>query len=124
VIKTAAIIITVAFLSILYVNQHAGLLECSYSINNSNENLGLLIDHNSALRYNISKLESPLRLEDQIQQSMEAYANMPIDSYTVKVERPAIDVPYVHAGFPARVSNLVLSMFSLNTEAIAKELVD
>ena len=124
-IKTITVIIAAAFLSVLYVHQHANLIECSYAINNSNEDLSLLIDQNNALRYNISRLESPLRLDTKIQEKMQAYASMPLDAYTIKVERPVgLDNMVTSTGLPSKVSALLLSMFSLDTEAVAKELDD
>ena len=125
VIKAITIIITVAFLSVLYVHQQANLIEYSYAIYHSNEDLVLLIDQNNALRYNISMLESPLRLDNKIQEKMQAYAHMPLDAYTIRVERPvAIDNMIASTGLPAKVSSLLLSMFALDNEAVAKELVD
>jgi hypothetical protein len=123
VIKTIGIIITTAFLSVLYVHQHASLIECSYSMNRLNEDLGLLVDRNNALRYNISALESPARLDNKIQEKVEPRAYVSLDSYAIKVERPVVvDSMIVPKAFPARVSSLVLSMFALDNEAVAKEL--
>jgi hypothetical protein len=123
VIKAIGVIITTVFLSLLYVHQHAGLMECGYSVNRLNEDMALLIDQNNALRYNISALESPLRLDNSIQENIEANVYVPLDSYAIKVDRPpVIDSIVVPKAFPARVSSLVLSMFALDNEAIAKEL--
>jgi len=123
VIKAATVIITAAFLSVLYVHQHANLIEYSYAISHSNEDLGLLIDQNNALRYNISMLESPVRLDSKIQEKVQVYAHMPIDSYTIRVERPVvIDNIIAPTRLSAKVSSLLLSMFALDNEAVAKEL--
>jgi hypothetical protein len=123
--KAITIIITSAFLSILYVHQHANLIEYSYAINNSKGALGLLIDHNNVLRYNISTLESPLRLDRKIQENTQVYAYMPIDSYIIMVEKPVvIDNMIMPKGITARVSSLLLSMFALDNEAVAKEIND
>jgi hypothetical protein len=123
VIKAISVIITTAFLSVLYVHQHASLIECSYSMNRLNEDLGLLVDRNNALRYNISALESPVRLDNKIQEKVNAHIYVPLDSYAIKVERPpVIDSIITPKAFPARVSNLILSMFALDNEAVAKEL--
>jgi hypothetical protein len=123
VIKVISVIITTAFLSVLYVHQHASLIECSYSMNRLNEDLGLLVDRNNALRYNISALESPARLDNKIQEKVEPRAYVSLDSYAIKVERPVVvDSMIVPKAFPARVSSLVLSMFALDNEAVAKEL--
>jgi hypothetical protein len=123
VIKAIGVIITTVFLSLLYVHQHASLMECGYSANRLNEDMALLIDQNNALRYNISALESPLRLDNVIQENIGAHVYVPLDSYAIKVDMPpVIDSIVVPKAFPARVSSLVLSMFALDNEAIAKEL--
>jgi hypothetical protein len=122
VIKAMGIIITTVFLSVTYVHQYASLMENSYSINRLNEDLGLLIDRNKSLRYNISALESPLRLDSKIQQKIETHAYVPVDSYAIKMERPMIvENMIAHKAFSARVASLVLSMFALDNEAVAKE---
>jgi hypothetical protein len=122
VIKAIGVIITTAFLSVTYVHQYASLMEQSYSMNRLDEDLGLLIDQNKSLRYNISALESPLRLDNKIQQKIETSAYVPLDSYAIKMERPVlVDSMIATKALSARVASLVLSMFALDNEAVAKE---
>lgn len=121
--KALVTIITLALLSGVYVHQHAKLIEYSYSINSSEEDLSLLIDRNRALRYNISRLESPARLEEAIREKKKEQAYMPLDCYSIKIKEPVMPV---NAGIPAapmiRAGKIVLSMFSFGTEAVADEL--
>jgi hypothetical protein len=124
-IKILGGILTVMLLSTFYVCQHAKLVEYSYAINASKQDISLLIDQNNALRYNISRLESPARLYNHVSADKQAYSYMPIDSYSLTVETPAaLNDAIVYPALPARISGLLLSMFSLNDEAIATELND
>jgi len=123
-VKRALIaVIAVTLLSGVYVYQHAKLIEYSYSINSSRENLLLLIDHNRALRYNISRLESPARLEEAIAEKKKTQVYMPLDCYSLKIKEPVAPnctnmptVPMIRAG------KFMLNMFSFSTEAVADEL--
>ena len=121
--KTLIAIIIVTLFSGIYVYQNARLLECSYSINSSRKNLSLLIDHNRALRYNLSRLESPARLEKAIIAKQEIQVYMPLDCYSVKIKEPGIvDAMVVRPAPLVRAGKMMLSMFSLGTEAVADEL--
>ncbi len=116
-------VITITLLSGLYVYQHARLIEYSYSINNSKEDLLLLIDRNRALRYNVSKLESPARLEEAVVDRTDVKAYTALDCYRVKVKEPV--VPDDSAVLPAPMSSIgkmMFSMFSFGSEAVAEEL--
>lgn len=121
--KALIAIITVTLFSGIYVYQNARLLEYSYSINSSRKSLSLLIDRNRALRYNISRLESPARLERAIMANQETQVYMPLDCYSVKVKEPVIiDAMVVRPAPLVRAGEMVLSMFSLGAEAVAEEL--
>ncbi len=121
--KTLIAIVVVTLFSGIYVYQNARLLEYSYSINASKKNLSLLIDRNRTLRYNVSRLESPARLEKAMTAKTETQAYMPLDCYSVKIKEPAIrDVAIVAPTPLARVGKIMLGMFSLSTEAVAEEL--
>lgn len=121
--KVLTAIMAVTLLSSLYVYQHARLIEYSYSINTSKKSLSLLIDRNRALRYNVSKLESPARLEKAIIVKQEAQVYIPLDCYNVKVKEPVVlDRMVVTPTLFVRTGKMMLSMFSLGTEAVAEEL--
>jgi hypothetical protein len=124
-IKILGGILTVMLLSTFYVCQHAKLVEYSYAINASKQDISLLIDQNNSLRYNISRLESPARLHNHVSADNQVYSYIPIDCYNLTVEKPAaMNDAIVYPALPARISGLLLSMFSLNDEAIATELND
>jgi len=121
--KALTAIIAVTLLSSLYVYQHARLIEYSYFINTGKDSLSLLIDRNRALRYNVSRLESPARLEKVITAKQETQVYMPLDCYNIKVKKPVVLGGAVVAQVPlVRAGKMLLSMFSLDTEAVAEEL--
>ncbi len=121
--KALTAIITVTLLSSLYVYQHARLIEYSYFINASKKSLSLLIDRNRALRYNVSRLESPARLEKVITAKQDVQVYMPLDCYNVKIKEPVVLDDRVAASAPLiRAGKMMLNMFSLGTEAVAEEL--
>ena len=121
--KILACILSVMLLSTVYVYQHTMLIEYSYAINNSKQDISLLIDQNNALRYNISRLESPTRLDSRVVDNEQSYSYMPIDCFSLEIEKPAVIGEIIASPvFSTRVSSLLLSMFSLNNEAIAIEI--
>ncbi len=121
--KTLIAIMAVTLLSGIYVYQNARLLEYSYSINASKKSLSLLIDRNRTLRYNVSRLESPARLEKAMTAQADTQAYMPLDCYSVKIKEPVVrDVAIVAPTPLARAGQIMLGMFSLSTEAVAEEL--
>ena len=121
--KALTAILAVTLLSSIYVYQYARLLEYSYSINVSMESLSLLIDHNRTLRYNVSRLESPARLERAMRDKPEARVYMPLDCYNVKIkELVALDDSAVKPAPIASIGKIILGMFSLSAEAVAQEL--
>jgi archaellum component FlaF (FlaF/FlaG flagellin family) len=121
-IKILGGILTVMLLATFYVCQHAKLVEYSYAINASQQDISLLIDQNNALRYNISRLESPGRLHNHVSVGEQVDTYIPIDSYSLTVQKPAaLNDAMVYPALPARIPGLLLSMFLLNDEAIAIE---
>ncbi len=120
--KALTAIIAVTLLSSLYVYQHARLIEYSYFINTGRHSLSLLIDRNRSLRYNISRLESPARLEKVITSKQDAQVYIPLDCYNVKVKEPVVFDSMVVTSFPLiHAGKMVLSMFLFGTEAVAEE---
>jgi hypothetical protein len=89
-IKILTGILTVMLLSTAYVCQRSMLIEYSYAINSSKQDMSLLIDQNKALRYNISKLESPVRLSENIDNDQQPYSYIPIDCYSLTIEKPLV----------------------------------
>ncbi|MFC1807190.1 hypothetical protein ACFL0T_02350 [Candidatus Omnitrophota bacterium] len=110
-------------MAITYVSQQTRLIEYSYAINEQKQNLCLLIDQNRFLRYNISKLERPQRLESSILSQKEVEAYTPLNYCVIKIEKDLSVHQEVVAGqgLFAGLNNNLLGMFSLDSEAIAKE---
>jgi hypothetical protein len=123
--KTVSIVTILTCVAVLYVFQHTKLLEYSYNIHSGKKALSLLIDRNRALSYNISRLESPSRLEEAVlvrENANQAY--VAVDCYKIRLEDKSltgIKETSVPQGFFADAGRMFLSMFSLNTEAVAKE---
>lgn len=68
--------------ALAYVHQQVELLRINYAINCNQDNLSLLLDQNSALRYNVDSLQSSFYLERAF---VEKEANLEVPSrwYTI-----------------------------------------
>jgi hypothetical protein len=53
-------------LALGYVYQQAELLRINYTIGRNKDSLVVLLDHNSALMYNVNHLQTPLYLEQRL----------------------------------------------------------
>jgi hypothetical protein len=114
-------VFVVTSISIIYVFQHTKMLEYSYDINFNQEYASLLIDQNRNLRYNITKLERPSRLEETVLAQKKSEFQMPQSWHKIKLEE---DVPEtVNKKTPVTgykgVGGMLLSMFSFGAEAVA-----
>lgn len=117
-------VLIITTLSILYVFQQARLLEYSYDINSYQKYTCLLVDQNKGLRYNISKLEAPARLEETVKAKEAQEVYIPPAWCKIKIEEelpgPGQEITPVRPFI--KVGRIILSKFWLDTEAVAKEL--
>jgi len=119
--KFLTVALVIMLLSVSYVFQHATLLEYGCNINSAKKDLSLLIDQNRALRYNVSKLEAPGRLDQVIIAKADQQTYVPLECYSISIKQPQL---YGGLAFEASFANtgrFILSMFSLDTEAVANE---
>lgn len=115
----------ICLLSILYVFQQAKLLEYSYTVNSNQKYISLLIDQNKQLRYNVARLETPTRLENIMlaKEGAEVYSLKRWYKIQVREQGPLpSNESVVPAGPFIRTGKVLLKMFSLGNEAIAREL--
>lgn len=86
--------------------------------------MSLLVDQNKQLRYNVSKLEIPTRLEDIMLAKEETTGyrlerwhkiQMRAEEAVPSQKAAALDAPFIRTG------RVLLKMFSLDAEAVAKE---
>ena len=100
------------------------MLEYGYLINSNTKTASLLVDRNRYMKYNINKLEAPARLENIILAiKKDGNICMPRRWYKIKVEEERVG-SYGLVVPSSRLSNagrLILGMFSLDKEAVAKE---
>lgn len=119
-------VLIISLLSILYVFQHTKLLEYSYTINSNQRYISLLIDQNKQLRYNVARLETPARLEDVMLAKEETEVYSLKRWYKIRVREGKATLPsrrvVASASSFIRTAKVLLSMFSVDAEAIAKEL--
>jgi len=121
-----SIILLVTVLSVGYVCQQTKLLEASYDIHSNNKYMALLIDQNKDLRYNVAELETPARLEEMVfanENRLDRYAL--VDCYKIKLAKdlPNSRVDMVPPGPFMRAGNAFMSLFALNSEAVADDVV-
>ena len=115
-------ILIITLMSLFYIFQNAKTLEYSYNIHSAKKSLSLLIDQNNSLRYNIAKLESPARLEEIVVNSQDNNIYTPLDCYKIRIEEIG-RVNNIDSGNGfLKAGNMILSMFSLDSEAIAGDL--
>lgn len=98
-------IITIAVVTLtalIYVHQQVELVKLSYTIDCKEKALKTIIDQREILRYNISNLESPSRLE-KVLSSRNINVSMPKRDQII---RPVGAVPYINGGKLLGVSGL------------------
>lgn len=123
--KISLAIVIVTILSVMYVRQQTILLECGYEIYSSNKDCSFLIDRNNELRYNIAKLERPARLETiMFAKNEDVY--MPRTLYRLELidDMPHVNIKNEALGPFETAGKMIMSMFLLNTEAVANDLLD
>ncbi|MBN1405561.1 MAG: hypothetical protein JW946_03495, partial [Candidatus Omnitrophica bacterium] len=108
-----------------YIYQQVKLVEYSYRINNNNNKLCLLIDHNEALRYNVASLKSSDSLTKRL-----ACNNIRLDTpqnwYSIRLAKAEPgnieknDVVKNDKSFS--IAKVFANIFTPKTEAIAQEL--
>ena len=64
--KTISCILIFAAFSILYVHQQVEIYKTSFMINSNQKDLSFLLDQYRSLVYNLSRLESPERIEEEL----------------------------------------------------------
>lgn len=64
--KAIACILICAVISIFYVHQEIEIFKTSFKINKHNEEVSFLLDQYRSLVYNLSRLESPKRIEQAL----------------------------------------------------------
>jgi hypothetical protein len=71
-----------------YVHQQVELLRINYAINHNKDNLLVLLDQNSTLKYNVDSLQSPSYLEQKLSEK-EAKWEIPAHFYTIGLAEAA-----------------------------------
>jgi cell division protein FtsL len=71
-----------------YVHQQVELLRINYAINHNKDSLLVLLDQNSALKYNVNSLQSPSYLEQKLSEK-EANWEIPAHFYTIGLAEAA-----------------------------------
>jgi len=64
--KTITCILICALISIFYVHQKVEIFKTSFKINKHSEEVSFLLDQYRSLVYNLSRLESPKRIEEAL----------------------------------------------------------
>lgn len=65
-VKAIAIIATIALGALFYVHQEVETVKTSFHINKNRQNLSFLLDQRRSLVYNLSRLQSPERVEEML----------------------------------------------------------
>lgn len=79
VYKVIIIGIIMTVTAVLYVHQHVEIVKAGYAIQRSRKHLSYLVDQNSKLMYNLSKLESPRYLLASLDSEEVVFANHRIE---------------------------------------------
>jgi|GEM_PF-1133398 len=72
--KFSVFLVFITLIALLYVNQQVQLLKISYSINTNEKEVTRLLDQNRSLVYNVTKLKSPVYLDNKFLASKKDFA--------------------------------------------------
>ncbi|MBD3426219.1 MAG: hypothetical protein GF409_03190 [Candidatus Omnitrophica bacterium] len=115
--KLHKIIFTGIFITLLaigYVHQKVEIVKTGYSIQRNRDHLSCLIDQNSQLMYNLSKLESPKNLLTSMNGEEIEFARETIrQTNSYRIAQVETDGNYDSQGFIGRF----LDIFTVNAEA-------
>jgi hypothetical protein len=106
-----------AFLAVIYVHQEVEIFKTSFAINKNRQELSFLLDQYRSLIYNLSRLESPDRIEKELS-SKEIVLCMPNIDNVRRFE--VVNADYKESGLTeAKKSFLVraLDRFTITAEA-------
>ena len=93
----------ITFTSLIYVHQQVELVKLSYEIDCKEKKLKEMLDRRGVLRYNVSNLESPSRLE-KVLLDRKVSVSYPRKGQVIRLARSP---SYAHSGrAPLRVSGL------------------
>lgn len=82
--KILAVIVTVTFVAVMYVNQQALVYQMGLKVKQNNDIYTKLVDHNKILVYNVLNLRSPVSLERKLL-AKEVELSMPSKWQVVKI---------------------------------------
>ncbi len=110
--------ILVTLMAVAYVHQRVEIVKAGYNLQNNRQRLSRLVDRNSRLMYNLSKLESPRSLLTSLNGEEIEFAN-----HRIKQEggyRPALSESW--SDFPGEgLIGRFLDIFTLSAEARPRE---
>ena len=116
-LKRIASVLCMALFALLYVHQQIEVMKTSFIINKKRHEISFLLDQYRGLVYNLSKLESPKRIEDKLSQS-EITLCMP---KTANIHREAKVKLVYDAGESPKSESFLAKLFDrFSTKAEAK----
>lgn len=119
VYKLSVFLVSVTLMAVLYVHQQVQLLKISYRIESNEKKFTTLLDRNRALMYNISRLKSPVYLEEKFLSTKKDFT-IPQQWRVVEAPVPRLDTQ------PVRMENAgnqpwgIFKIFGRPREALAK----
>lgn len=119
--KTITYALITTLLAMFYVHQRVELFKTGYDLQKKRKYLAYLVDQNSQLMYNLSKLESPRHLLGSLNADEIEFANTRSRknrNYTIASRPESADS--LNPGFVAKF----LDLFTLNAEARSRDLND
>ncbi len=110
--------IIITFLSVGYVHQRVEILKTGYNLQENRKHLSCLVDQNTKLMYNLSKLESPRNLLTLLDGDQIEFANHRV----IQRDRYRL-AKVVSAESAGRTNGLIkfLDIFTVNAEAKTRE---
>ncbi|MBF0494741.1 MAG: hypothetical protein HQL28_06390 [Candidatus Omnitrophica bacterium] len=107
----------IAILCFAYVYQHVEIVKQGYQLNDNMNSLSILVDQNSRLMYDLSRLESPRNLLSKIDTGGFNFGTKREEmSDTYLLGKPEIEEVYA----PERLSDKIFDMFTLHAAADAR----
>jgi len=111
-------LVFVTAMALFYVHQQVQLLKISYKINANEKNITTLLDRNETLIYNVTRLKSPVYLENKFLATEKGFV-IPKQWQVVKVMAPKENQQTVVMAKGEKKSFGILKMFGKPTEAMA-----
>ncbi|MFH1877449.1 MAG: hypothetical protein ABH883_01400 [Candidatus Omnitrophota bacterium] len=113
--------VIITFVAVGYVHQRIEIVKSGYNLQKNRKYLSYLVDQNSKLMYNLSKLESPKNLLASLNDQEIEFTNRGVRQLNIyEIGRPEV----IDSGMGEGIITRFMDLFTLSAEARTRRFVE